>query len=415
MASSWFAATAALMLFGLQPASAKQIVSPQGGASPISRSGAESGGAKAGSLDPAFGHGGKVVTLIGTVGVAAVALQSDGKIVVLATTGHGVELMRYLGNGSIDAAFGQHGSVKSHLITSNFGHALAIEAHGKILVAGTGKHGNLATVARFNPSGTLDTTFGSAGKATAPFQEATAILVQPDNKIVIGGGGSESNFARFLPSGQPDPTFGNAGVTGSTGQVLFSIGLVSDGSLIGVGSMTQGSGLPIEHFSSSGKFEQAPPANDRLLALQSGPGEAVTLQDDGKVVFMNGGGGGFPFQNARYTKFNEVDPTFQTPMYDLGDRGVVVATTVETNGKLLVGGSGNLGEEFATARFNADGAFDATFGNGGEVFTAFKGEDEAAIAAFAIQSDGKIVAVGSVFNSRTQTRGGIALVRYLGP
>jgi hypothetical protein len=64
------------------------------------------------------------------------------------------------------------------------------------------------------------------------------------------------------------------------------------------------------------------------------------------------------------------------------------------------------------ARYSSRGALDATFGSSGKVTTAF-GTNEAAIYGLALQTDGKIVAVGSSLQSLNGQTGGLVVARYL--
>ena len=122
-----------------------------------------------GSLDPSFGSGGRVMTDVGPDGTAwAVALQRDGKIVA-AGTGRGVfALARYNPNGSLDQSFGTGGIVSTAVGTGDeaLARAVAVQPEGKVVVAGstvTCTYDDF-TLARYTPAGVLDRTFGSNGK-----------------------------------------------------------------------------------------------------------------------------------------------------------------------------------------------------------------------------------------------------------
>src|SRR5262249_33815551 len=130
-----------------------------------------------GDLDETFGIGGKVTTDLsgGEDEARGVAIQPDGKIVVVGLS-DGSDLdfavARYNPDGTLDITFGNEGAV-----TTDFGgnrdvaSAVVIQPDGKILVAGTATTGlNLGfALARYNPNGSVDTTFGVGGKATTDF------------------------------------------------------------------------------------------------------------------------------------------------------------------------------------------------------------------------------------------------------
>jgi uncharacterized delta-60 repeat protein len=143
----------------------------------------QSAQAAAGSLDPTFGKGGKVVTSFTTRSApfqsprpSDAALQPDGKIVVavtffssaIATEAFGVA--RYLPNGSLDKTFGSNGSAQTaftNFIDGTSG--LALQSDGKIVVVGTASSadGTLSefAVARFNSNGSLDSRLARAARS----------------------------------------------------------------------------------------------------------------------------------------------------------------------------------------------------------------------------------------------------------
>lgn len=158
-----------------------------------------------GSLDQAFGNGGKVITEFfgGDDDANAITLQTDGKMVVAGITRPSnlesrFALVRYNRNGSLDPTFGNGGKV-----TTDFGTASASATAvafqpigGKIIAAGaaTNLHASFQydfAVARYNSNGSLDGSFADGGKATTEFfcddDAASAVAVQPDGKIVAAG------------------------------------------------------------------------------------------------------------------------------------------------------------------------------------------------------------------------------------
>jgi uncharacterized delta-60 repeat protein len=189
-----------------------------------------------GTLDTAFGTGGKVTTDFGSGEQAyAVAVQPDGKIVAAGGAVTGFELARYNADGSLDGTFGAGGKV-----TTRFGlglpftraHAIVLQPDGKIVVAGTATSATVGDfgLARYNPDGTLDASFGAGGKVTTDIRGtdssdfAWAVTLQPDGKLVVAGStagptGDAFALARYTPSGNLDGTFGSGGkvITGFGG------------------------------------------------------------------------------------------------------------------------------------------------------------------------------------------------------
>ena len=134
----------------------------------------------AGNLDPSFGNGGVVTRTLGATAVPTnegIAVQPDGKIVVV-TSG---SVVRYLPDGSLDSSFGAGGSVATAFDAA----AVALQPAGKIVVAGamsdgSGIDGSEFAVARYNPDGSPDASFGTDGSRPRSFhQEATSSPRKP--------------------------------------------------------------------------------------------------------------------------------------------------------------------------------------------------------------------------------------------
>src|SRR5205823_15061950 len=128
-----------------------------------------------GSLDESFGSGGKVLTDIGPFGgtAQALAIEPNGKIVAAGDNISGFALVRYNADGSLDSTFGSDGKVFTDLGYGSSAWSVAIEPNGKIVAAGEGITGGGCFypdnfcfdfgLARYNPDGTLDQSFGSGG------------------------------------------------------------------------------------------------------------------------------------------------------------------------------------------------------------------------------------------------------------
>jgi uncharacterized delta-60 repeat protein len=175
------------------------------------------------TLDTSFGEGGKVTTDIGDIDnfASAVALQADGKIVVAGGVGeHLSTLVRYNQDGTLDPTFGEGGIVTAGLGSPvpEYASDLAIQADGKIVTAGRsgGISGGFG-LARYNPDGTPDTGFSGDGRVRTDFTPrtldiASAVAIQASGKIVAAGR-SDGSFAlaRYNPNGTPDTTFSGNG------------------------------------------------------------------------------------------------------------------------------------------------------------------------------------------------------------
>ncbi|WP_418959495.1 calcium-binding protein [Streptomyces tritici] len=164
-----------------------------------------------GGPDGTFGNDGVVTTAFGT-GAESVGLQGFD-IVLAGSHGSGIgsqfALARYDGNGTLDPSFDGDG-----LVTTSFGgngaagRDLAVQEDGKLVVVGAA-NADFA-LARYEVNGALDTTFGGDGRVTTDFEtfwdEGQAVALQADGKIVASGNGSDNHaVARYLVSGDPTP------------------------------------------------------------------------------------------------------------------------------------------------------------------------------------------------------------------
>src|SRR6266511_1932370 len=159
-----------------------------------------------GDLDPTFGVGGVVTTPILRGGAQALVLQPDGKLVAAGKGGDHFALVRYNPDGSLDTSFGSGGVVTTAIGAYGDGaFALALQPNGKLVAAGYAsptKFPDYFAVVRYNPDGSVDRTFGADGTVTTPSGVAEALALQPDGKLVAVGEGGSGGFrlARYLGS-----------------------------------------------------------------------------------------------------------------------------------------------------------------------------------------------------------------------
>jgi uncharacterized delta-60 repeat protein len=403
----------------------------------------------AGDLDLGFGTGGKVTTDFGGKYDRgnAVALQSDGKMIVAGyATGSSQDfaLARYNTDGSLDTSFGVGGTVTTDFSSNTDSAAgVAVQSDGKIILVGatdsTGA-GDFA-LARYTASGSLDSSFGSGGKVTTDFSRridgARAVALQGDGKIVVAGlsytvgktgynGDDEIALARYNTDGSLDTSFGSRGKVltsiGSGAAVTYGVALQGDGKIVVSGSALGNSGdFAIARYTAGGRLDTTFGSGGTVLTDFAGHADqafGVAIQGDGKIVAVgetNPGSGYDDFALARYTTSGSLDTTFgsggkvTTDFAGNYDRAYGVA--IQSDGKIVAAGRGGL--DFALARYNSDGGLDTGFGSGGKVSTDFAGYYNQEAIAVAIQSDGKIVLAGYTSNS-TGDNSDFALARYLG-
>jgi uncharacterized delta-60 repeat protein len=360
-----------------------------------------------GDLDPSFGSGGRVYTDFGGDDRAfALSLQPDGKIVVAGTssvhgsgTGGNFALARYNVDGSLDATFGTGGKVITDFINngSDEAHVLALQPDGKIVAAGHVAWGFDFALARYNPDGSLDVSFGNGGKvitSDAGYDWFSAVALQPDGKIVVagwsGGGFYSADFvlARYNFDGTLDAGFGSGGkVTTDLGgdDRASAMALQPDGKIVAAGR-TSGGNFALTRYNQDGSPDATFGLGGKVTTDLGGDDavSAMALQPDGRIVV--GGASNSRFALARYNRDGSLDPTFGAGGAVIADFDAAAALALQPDGKIVVAAWPGL------ARYNPDGRLDLPFGTGGTAATG------SGATALALQADGKIVTVGGLGN-----------------
>ena len=207
-------------------------------------------------------------------------------------------LARYDPDGSLDPTFGRDGIVTTDFAAAtDFAYAVALQSDGKIVAAGTsvGDTEDFA-LARYNPDGSLDPTFGGDGTVTTDFwdgfERAQGVAVQSDGKVVaVGWGGSGFALTRYLPDGTIDLRFGVGGKVTTdflpSGAAGYGLALQSDGRIVLAGE-------------SDGPFDKPPdfavarylpgPGPQPTCTITGTPGDDVLLGTAGKDVICGARG-----------------------------------------------------------------------------------------------------------------------------
>jgi uncharacterized delta-60 repeat protein len=270
--------------------------------------------------------------------------------------------------GTLDPTFGVGGAqVVAIGVGNDTASAMVVQPDGKILVAGSvAENGFDFAIVRFLRDGALDTTFGTGGKVTTDFNgsfdSAYAIALQPDGKIIVAGtssvSGSSFDFAvaRYLPDGTLDPTF-------------------------------------------SGDGKQTTPVGTGVDFAN-----AVVIEPGGKIVL--GGSTGRPpfgadvdFALVRYLSDGSLDASFGstgiviTPVTTNSVDSISALALQQINGEWCIVAAGT-NSDFALARYRANGQLDSTFGTGGLVTGVFQAT--AAARALAVAPSGELFVAGHV-------------------
>ncbi|MCX6077525.1 MAG: SBBP repeat-containing protein [Campylobacterales bacterium] len=280
-------------------------------------------------------------TGLNSLGVTQVTLQPDGKILVAGTQnpdggdGGDVALVRYNADGTLDTGFGSNGVVIQDMGSNNAddASAVAIDTNGKIVIAGS-VAGDFA-VSRFNADGTLDTSFNTTGIKTVDFGTETGadgLAIQSDSKIVAVGtsnntadGDYDIALARFNTDGSLDTNFGTGGkvilsqihtllgefdVPVTNGDDIgYGVTLDKEGNIYVSGQFSyigenfagdsitasfmavakyNSSGILDANFGNGGIYMPDYVASGNLYDSDSAYGQNILVQPDGKVVVTGG-------------------------------------------------------------------------------------------------------------------------------
>lgn len=271
----------------------------------------------------------------------------------------------------------------------------------------------LITVCFFNlnlavPSGSLDTTFNSAGTPPGTVQYSGAIgigmTLQTDGKVVLAGySGSNGALVRYTSTGTLDSLFGTGGLvtTSTTDTLQFSaVTIQPDGNLVAAGVTLSGDLFVARYIATNGALDSSfgsggtvtTPIGSSLANFVD-----VTLQSDGKIVIAGTSDSPGKFTVVRYTAAGVLDTSFGTggiTKTAIGSNAIANALTIQTDGKIVVGGyASTSGNHFTVARYTAGGILDTTFGGTGIVTTIIG--NNSYINGIALQgSPAKIIAVG---------------------
>ncbi|MEZ5426645.1 MAG: FG-GAP-like repeat-containing protein [Pyrinomonadaceae bacterium] len=339
-----------------------------------------------GSLDQSFGNGGKALynpTEGATDRAYGAAVQADGKILVAGRSGSRDKrvVIRLNPDGSLDPTFGRDGVFDTALGGPIFDEAeIAIQPDGKIIITGSSRNGGMTadafSVMRLNPDGTLDTTFDSDGEAVTVFQtndRAYGVALQPDGKILVSGATNSNGafaLARYNPDGSLDASFGNGGkvTTAFPGYTALAYNLLiqPDGKIIAAGYKRQ--------------FQ-----SDALL---------IRYNPDGSLDNSFGDGG----QVAFGTTSNEL----------LWDVHLIGGKIVGTGYRSL--SSPSSVDDFMIVSFDMDGSLDTGFGQNGVIYTDLGTTRDTCLTS-AIQPDGNLV-LGGYTTGVTVFNPDFAAVRY---
>ncbi len=306
-----------------------------------------------------------------------------------------------------------------------FGNAIAQQNDGKYVIAGWTDGGGTRDfiVARYNTDGSLDTSFGSgSGYVVTAIgtsdEEAQEVRVLSSGKILvsgyaINGGTYDVALVQYNSDGSLDTSFGSG-----TGKVLSGISstdegygftIQSDGKILIAGG--DNNDFLLTRFNSNGTLDTSFGTSGKVTTDFSGGSDkarGIALQNDGKIILVGQSFNATTYNDfavARYNADGSLDTTFNSTgkrTIDLGtnssDLGYAVA--VQNDGKILVTGFTDAAgtTDAALIRLTSTGSLDTTFNTTGKVITAVGVGSDFGLD-LRIQTDGKIVTSGYTYGT----------------
>ncbi|MFZ1800527.1 MAG: T9SS type A sorting domain-containing protein, partial [Chitinophagaceae bacterium] len=359
---------------------------------------------QAGTLDPGFGNGGIVINDSFSAAFVSIVRSDGKIIVISAAGGGGTVLWRFNTDGSPDNSFGNNGSANftfdGHL---NNGKAIGIQEDGKIVVTCYyypelgGPEVDIA-VFRCDAAGNVDNSFGTNGLVTINIDIldlVTSLKIQPDGKIALSGDVRKSFFdqkgtflLRLNADGSMDETFGDAGkVINTYSEYTNNKALIirPNGKLVTGADYNAFSSHPIyelRSYNTDGSVDNSFSKNG-IAQYKFGAGEngtwntemsAMTLQTDGKIICTGISGKDETISMAlcRFNADGSVDKSFGlnggiiTPYYGEPENRDI---TLQPDGKILTVGDVQpyITEpwKILLLRYSSDGVPDSSFGENG--------------------------------------------------
>jgi len=355
----------------------------------------------------------------------------------------GLPVSAFAAPGDFDPSFDADGRVLTHFSGFEAANTLLVQSDGKLVAGGFSNASNPSSndfaLARYNPDGSLDTSFGTGGRVLTAFggqDFIIALVQQADGKLVAAGGSNvrgdlDFALARYNPDGSLDPSFGSGGLVitefGGGGERVEALIQQPDGKLVaagvtGIGGSDSPRDFAMARYNSDGSLDTGFGFGGRLLTFLGAATDdfafALVQQPDGKLVAAGGTdalGSNAAFALVRYNPDGSFDTTFGVGGGVLTPFGGGVAARAlvrQPDGKLVAAGESSATgiPDFTLARYNPDGSLDASFGIGGLVFTDFGGNTDDVAEELVLQPDGKLVAAGG---SNATGRFDVAMARYL--
>jgi uncharacterized delta-60 repeat protein len=329
-------------------------------------------------------------------------------------------LVRYNADRTLDTTFGVQGKIIVDLGGDDKSNAVAIDATGRIFVAGytmiSGKTSFALTC--YKADGTLDTSFGTSGKLLADFGSSSdvgySLKVDAQGRVLLVGttlinGKRDIAVVRYTSTGQLDSSFGTTGkVTTDLGDddEGKSITIDANGKILVAGSLVLNGqrDFTVVRYDASGTLDTSFGTGGKVTTdcgSDDDQSKSITIDANGKILVAGTTivNGQRDFTVVRYDASGNLDTSFGTGgkfTTDLGGDDDARSLTIELSGKILIGGTININgsNDTAIVRLTPDGKLDTSFGVSGKLIRDYGGNDE--INGIALDASGKLVLAGVV-------------------
>jgi uncharacterized delta-60 repeat protein len=366
---------------------------------------------------------------------AAVLVQPDGKVVTVGGFGATAEIARQSTTGHLDPSFGTNGTAHVTIPGGGFARAAALQTDGKIVIVADAPmfHGNVDFfVTRLTANGAIDRAFGTNGSSTTDVDTFSAdvptdVAIAPDGKIVVAG---QANGAlavvRYTAAGKLDPNFADGGALLTTTALSDPARVVAlgTGKIVVAGSTDLGARMLLERYNTGGTLDHSFGVNGRADPASTAISSVNALVVDGTDLVVGGDvDANASAAVARFDANGHIDATFGTGG-TASLSGSQAATTindlaVDTSGRIVATGASTLAPEFIDTRgfvdlfrFTAAGQLDSTFGCRGVVADEVLGRDLRSARGTAVAVAGRSILVG-VAAQRVRASGPPELVPML--
>ncbi len=306
--------------------------------------------------------------------------------------------------GDLDTSFSGDGKKTINFGGTDVARAVLVQPNGKIVVAGGGAAANSFCVARLRTNGALDTTFGSGGKRVIDFggadESAYGAALQPDGKIVLAGDSDlRVAIARLHPDGSLDTTFsGDGKKTFAWGPLsrAMAVLVLPDGKLLLAGfSGPEGGDIQVARLNANGALDPAFGTGGKTPVDFGGDdfGLAMARQANARIL-VAGRSSAAGAVVARLRTSGTLDPDFDGDgRLTLPGGGSANAVLVQPDHKIVVAGNPDGSEMMTVMRLHPNGSLDTTFNGNGTTAIDFGPLEDLANGAV-LQPDGKIVVAG---------------------